>query len=217
VSTLIGLSTAAALGVFPPINTPHTARPSDAGVELGAVPMFSGVDDDGQTNFLIQARKKLGDGMELGIQFNWPVGITADFNYTLLDTGSFALSVDPAVRPYYFRVNRQDAFVLWAFLPVIADLAKTESMVLTVNAKAAMSFAFNRFFSTAYPDDLIFYAGGGVGTKIKVGENGWIMPEFSMLYSFRANAMIWNVGVGFFFEYISGAASWREAPRMDQP
>jgi hypothetical protein len=152
-----------------------------------------------------QFRHGINEQMDFGLKYTTlsPLALSFDFNFAFINTGSFALSVDPMISPMYFSAGDGSVFMMYAYLPIIADVISTDSLVLSVNARGAMAYGV---ISGAVDSDnsltvdgADFGAGGGIGVKFKLGETFALMPEFQGVYWFDIETFVWTGAVGFLF------------------
>jgi hypothetical protein len=186
----------------------HTARPIAPGSnEIGITAMALGVVPDFGDGVVvpdleIQLRHGINENSDFGIKYTAPLSLTADYNFAIINTGSFALSIDPTVSPMYLSSGDSSAFWLWAFAPVLIDVLGTESFVLTVNVKPGIIYASGTVGDSDFnvsSSAMTFLIGGGLGAKFKLGETFALMPEFNVLFVPDTSGLFWTGALGFLF------------------
>jgi hypothetical protein len=198
----------------PSITSMHTARPIGPGdFELQAVPVIEGVggggtDFAGWPWFEFGMRYGINDNMDFGVRYIPPLQVSGDINIAFINTGSFALSIDPTIQPWgvFAGDAESDAdagvFMVWAYLPLLMDVVGTETFALTLNIKPALLYASATADSGGdrqFVSGVSYYLGGGAGIKIMFTDTFGIMPEFDVLYAFDSEAYWFTAGLGFLF------------------
>jgi hypothetical protein len=197
---LILLALAPTLVACPSLTNFHSARPIAAGkTQLAIDGMVEGVNadllgDNGGDNAVIpnieiQVRHGVSETWDFGVKA-FPVGVQADFNFLLKDTGGFALSVDPAISA--FVMTGGAAFYPWVAL--LMDIGNPESVVVTVGPRVGAALI------TEGGAGLLF--GGVLGVKLQLSESFHIMPEataYGLTGTGGGLAVVWTGGVSFAF------------------
>lgn len=197
------------LTACPSFTTMHTARPIEPGTnEIGINTVAIGIVPEGGgnaatvPNIEVQLRHGINENMDFGVKYSFPLTITADLNIALINTGDFALSLDPQISPIYFTLEGTTFFLMYAFLPVIIDVVSTDTFVLSINVKGGLTYG--SISGSATSNDFAisgtsYLAGGGVGFKIILGENFALMPEANLLYTIDGGGILWSGALGFLF------------------
>jgi hypothetical protein len=187
-----------ALAACPSLSNFHSARPIAAGsTSLAFQAMVEGlsadlVGEDGSAtipNVELQLRHGFSDKWDLGVKA-YPVGVQADFNFLLVDSGGFALSIDPAISG--FAMTGGAAFYPWVAL--LMDLGNPDSIVFTFGPRLGAALI------TSGGAGFLF--GGVAGVRFQLSENFHIMPEataYGLTGSGGGFAMVWTGGVSFGF------------------
>lgn len=211
------ISLAVATGC-PSITSMHTARPIGPGdFELQAVPVIEGVGggDTGSSSnvvgwpwFEFGMRYGINENMDFGVRYIPPLQVSGDVNIAFVNTGSFALSIDPTIQPWGVFGADSDSgsdagvFMVWAYLPLMMDVVGTETFALTLNIKPALLYASATADSGGdrqFVSGVSYFLGGGAGIKIMFTDTFGIMPEFDVLYGFEGEAYWFTAGLGFLF------------------
>ncbi len=198
------------LTACPSFTTMHTARPIEPGTnEIGINAVAIGIlpeEGPGATlpNVEFQLRHGINENMDFGVKYSFPLTITADLNFAIINTGDFALSLDPQISPIYFKAGDVAFFLMYAYLPVIVDVITTDTFVLSVNAKGGLTYGSISGEDQASDNDFAvsgvsYQVGGGVGFKIMLGESFALMPEGSLLYTIDGGGILWSGALGFLF------------------
>jgi hypothetical protein len=182
------------------LTTMHTAKPIVAGeTEIGIIPHYYGAEGVGIPNVEVQVRHGINENMDFGVKYTFPVSLTADFNIALVNTGSFALSLDPTISPMYISASDASTFILWAFVPVLVDVFSTDWLTLTLGGKGGMVYATGSAGDIGVADGASFMVGGSAGAKFMFSESFGMMPEFNILTSLDAGGLLYTIGVGILF------------------
>ena len=209
-------STIACLAGCPEYNIMHAARPIAIGTnQFGVGAFVTGFsvfgNDTARPGMQFQFRRGVYEDFDFGLRYSTtqPFGITADFNYALVDREGFVLSIDPTVTPLYVKSGDTSYFLLTFMAPVLMDVVTTESLTLTVGAIGGLLFGTGRVVDLEddllVADGLYFGGGGTIGAKVPLGDTFTVMPTVSMLYWFgpsdhsSSDIFAWTGGVGFLF------------------
>lgn len=194
----------------PSVTSMHTARPIAPGeFELGVAPVLVGSVADGKGTGLpwIQFGMRYGisDTVDFGLLYVPPLQVSTDVNIAIINTGSFALSIDPTIQPIAAGGDNEAIFLVWAYLPVLIDVVGTETFALTLNVKPGVAYA-SAASDLGGEDELLesgttYVLGGGIGLKIMLTDRFGIMPELGATYFLDApnDVVYWTAALGFMF------------------
>ncbi len=141
----------------------------------------------------LQIRLGVNETFDFGIKL-YPVGVQADFNILLVNSESFAMSIDPSISTFAIGSG---GVVLYAWLPLLMDIVNTEAMTLTVGPKGGLMLGA----AMVGTGGAAVAAGGMTGLQIRITESFAIMPEVDAYAVFGdgASAVFWAGAVGFAF------------------
>lgn len=192
---LISLLVAFASGCFS-YTTLHTATPVEKGdLEVVVAPQAWGIrvgadvdgdtDSDGAGSLVLPAaefeiRYGVSDAVDLGFRI-FLLGFGADVNYAVINQDNFAFSINPQFGITGLTSGEETAVLGSAFLNLLFDVVKTDSIILTLAAKPGLLFAgvtgndFAGDFGTG------FAPGAGVLAKFRLTEGFAIAPGFDII------------------------------------
>ena len=88
---------------------------------------------------------------------------------------------------------------MWGFLPVLFDVVSTSSFTLTLSPRAGLLYASGTFSSNDSPlvasSGVHALYGGGVGAKLRLGDNFAIMPEFAAFKVVSTDGVVFQGGI----------------------
>lgn len=161
--------------------TLHTARPvapgeTQTGIAIGS---FVG-EDDGDASALPtiegQVRYGLKDRLDVGVHITNLGTLALDANYAILMTEDQAVSIDPTV---------EFSFGTYAWLPVLWDFYRSETMTLTAAARGGRYWLDldedEDFLLDELEADAWLY-GGGLAGRIKLTESLDLAPELRVIW-----------------------------------
>jgi hypothetical protein len=170
-------------------------------------PAFFGTVDDGDVvgfpTVEVSFRHGINERFDFGLRAH-PVGLQADFNVLLVDSGAFALSVDPALSVFTFVAGDEPFGLLYLWLPLLMDVYSSDTVTLTVGPKAGMFVGGKPPIggTEVVGGNRAAFAGGGVlAVVVRVGERFSLVPEVDAYYVSGAvdDAVMWNATIGLLF------------------
>lgn len=187
----------------------HTARPVPQGkTEFSFATGAFGALNEGEHGVIptlveFAVRHGLTDNMDLGVHGYIP-GLLVDLNIMVVDTGSFAMSIDPAFSAMYFSVNDDSTFFGTAWLGILMDVVSTESFTLTLGPRGGFQFVTadidseEEDFSGTETGGLV---GGVIAFRFQLTKGFALAPEFSAyaLITEYDEAMVYNASLVFVF------------------
>lgn len=189
----------------------HTARPVSKGkTEFSfATGAFGAMNegDHGVIPTLVEfaVRHGLTDNMDLGVHGYIP-GLLVDLNIMVVDTGSFAMSIDPAFSAMYFSMNDDSTFFGTGWLGILMDVVSTESFTLTLGPRGGFQFVTADIDSEEDGDgysgtETGGLVGGVIAFRFQLTKGFALAPEFSVyaLISEHDEAMVYNASLVFVF------------------
>lgn len=185
------------LSACPSLTTMHTARPIEPGrTQLGGSAVVFGTKGDGASSGILVAELHIRHGFSETFDFGvkvYPVGVQVDFNILVVDSESFAMSLDPS----FSGIGGAGGIVLYAWLPLLMDVVNNEAVTLTIGPKVGVMLGA----ALAGGSGAALATGAMAGLKIKITETFAVMPEADVYEVFGdgAKAVIWVGGIGVAF------------------
>ena len=206
-SALVGLTALVALAASPSgcvsTTTFHSARPVAEGhteLMLGAGPLHV-TEDGGRSLTLPMLEFQLRHGVSEAVDFGakaYTLGLSVDLNIGLMQTPTFALSLDPTLDLMYVSLQGQSVKRAIAWLPLLMDIVHTRNFTLTLGPKVGVSFA-SLSSGDHEPSKNLLWAGGLVGARVRVNERFALLPELSVQRPLSGEGTIVGGGLGFAF------------------
>lgn len=188
------------------VSSYHTARPIKTGTtEVGVAMELTGVvDGDGafMTAPRLNVRRGASEHFDIGLTAGG-FGFGMDFNYLLTDSGSFALSINPALNWdgfYSFGTGSAgdlgpDQYTLLTYYAaLLADLGSSEAVAFTLGVKGGLVSQLGEGIN----DPHTAFLGGSAGVKVLV-DGIYLLPELNLIYLLDQDELAWTLGLGLHF------------------
>ncbi len=208
---ILGFATlSVVLSACPSLSTLHTAKPVEVGeIEVTVAPGLygAGLNDSSIGGGVIalpqtelQLRYGVDENMDIGIKYSNFVMFTFDFNWALINTDDFVLSVDPTFSGLMLPSTSGSVYLAYLWLPILMDVVNTDSFALTVGIKPG-------FITGGAGSDLGSVGSTGammgfsLGAKVMLTERFGLLPELSIASPFSAlgQGILFNAGLGLVF------------------
>jgi len=200
---VLALASLPCLAACPSTTLLHTATPLPVGeTEFGLGVGAYGIVDAGSGNALqpaglveFQFRRGLYENLDGGLRLANIGMIQGDLNWAPINGDRFALSIDPTLSV----VMGPGVTATYLWLPLLADVVKTDRATVTLSAR------IGQFFANDVDDDLIsletsgVLTGAGIGIRLRLSDRLSIMPELHVVQSPIDDVRLYTVSLGFLF------------------
>ncbi len=171
----------------------------------GTIPDETGEESTESTGFTLPTaevgvRHGLTDDLDLGAKL-YLIGTAFELKYAFINNPNFTMSVNPYVSVTGFGLDDQSGAYGFALLNVLADVAKTDIMTLTLGLKPGVFYATVGGQGGPTP-----VAGGMAGLDLALSDAFSVMPNIDImlpLSNFDADSVasltLYNAGVAFNF------------------
>ena len=121
--------------------------------------------------------------------------LQGDLNYAPINQEHFAVSIDPTVS--FSFIAGTTATYVW--LPVLADVIKTEKVTVTLSGRVGQLFVSGFNADNLGIEDSGTMTGVGAAIRLRVSDKLSLMPEFHVVQWPGVDARLYTVSLGFIF------------------